>query len=115
MIGLTAKQATALRYISDYMDGSGGVAPSFEEMKDALGLASKSNVWQLVTQLEKRGYVRRLKHCRRALEIVTPATPKPASEVCEAIMRRAAEAGLISPAAPRTAEILRRCVMEALA
>lgn len=115
MIGLTAKQAEALRFITDYLDRSGGIAPSFDEMKQALGLASKNGVWRLMDALEEKGHIVRLKHRARALQVVTPETPKPAEVVCEAIMRRAAEAGLISPSAPRTAEILRRCVMEALA
>jgi len=48
----------------------GGVSPSFEEMKDALGLKSKSGIHRLISGLEERGFIRRLPHRARALEVV---------------------------------------------
>ena len=47
-----------------------GVVPSFDEMKDALGLKSKSGIHRLITSLEERGFIRRLPHRARALEIL---------------------------------------------
>lgn len=72
MIGLTAKQAEMLAFIERYKDAFDGVAPTFEEMKLGLGLASKSGVHRLLTALEERGYIRRLRDRVRALEVVPP-------------------------------------------
>ena len=66
---LTRKQAELLRYISNQIT-SDGVSPSFDEMKDALGLKSKSGVHRLIIALEERGFVRRLPLRARALEIL---------------------------------------------
>ena len=56
---LTRKQSELLAYLSDHMQRH-DVPPSFDEMRDALGLASKSGVHRLVSGLEERGYIRRL-------------------------------------------------------
>lgn len=77
MIGLTAKQAEALRFITTYMAQHDGEAPSLQEMQDALGYTSKSPVFYLLCQLEQRGRIRRLKNRARALEVLTPAEPEP--------------------------------------
>jgi SOS-response transcriptional repressor LexA len=69
MIGLTRKQAELLAFIQSYME-SHPYAPTFEEMKAACGLASKSGVHRLLTSLEERGYIRRLRDRARALEVV---------------------------------------------
>lgn len=66
---LTKKQEELLLYIHDRMKHS-DVAPSFEEMKAALGLKSKSGIHRLISALVERGYIRRLPHRARALEIV---------------------------------------------
>lgn len=66
---LTKKQIQLLEFIQKRMDRD-GVPPSFEEMKDALDLRSKSGIHRLVTALEERGFIRRLPHRARALEIV---------------------------------------------
>lgn len=66
---LTRKQYELLMYIHDRL-GVSGVSPSFEEMKEALGLKSKSGIHRLITGLEERGFIRRLPHRARALEIV---------------------------------------------
>ena len=70
MIGLTRKQQNLLDYIGYYLSESGGVAPSFEEMKDALDLKSKSGVHRLISALEERGFIRRLPNRARALEVI---------------------------------------------
>ncbi|VAV96207.1 SOS-response repressor and protease LexA [hydrothermal vent metagenome] len=66
---LTKKQHTLLVYINQCLTDT-GVSPSFDEMKDALGLASKSGIHRLITALEERGFIRRLPHRARALEII---------------------------------------------
>lgn len=65
---LTKKQRDLLLFIHDRMAG-GDIAPSFEEMKDALGLKSKSGVHRLISALVERGYLERLPHRARALEV----------------------------------------------
>ncbi len=66
---LTRKQLELLDFIKQRMDRD-GVPPSFDEMKDALDLRSKSGIHRLITALEERGFIRRLAHRARALEIV---------------------------------------------
>ena len=66
---LTRKQHDLLLYIHDSLAES-GVSPSFEEMKDALDLKSKSGVHRLISALEERGFIRRLPNRARALEVV---------------------------------------------
>lgn len=66
---LTRKQLELLDFIKTRMDQD-GVPPSFDEMKDALDLRSKSGIHRLITALEERGFIRRLAHRARALEIL---------------------------------------------
>ncbi len=66
---LTRKQLELLDFINKRMQAD-GVPPSFDEMKDALDLRSKSGIHRLITALEERGFIRRLAHRARALEIV---------------------------------------------
>lgn len=66
---LTKKQHDLLLFINKRLSES-GVSPSFDEMKDALGLASKSGIHRLITALEERGFIRRLAHRARALEVI---------------------------------------------
>jgi repressor LexA len=66
---LTRKQHELLLYINKRLNDD-GVSPSFEEMKDALGLRSKSGIHRLISGLEERGFIRRLAHRARALEVV---------------------------------------------
>ncbi|MFN4156020.1 MAG: transcriptional repressor LexA [Paracoccaceae bacterium] len=66
---LTRKQLELLDFIKTRMDVD-GVPPSFDEMKDALDLRSKSGIHRLITALEERGFIRRLAHRARALEII---------------------------------------------
>lgn len=66
---LTAKQKQLLLYIHSKIKED-GVSPSFDEMKDALNLASKSGIHRLITALEERGFIRRLAHRARALEVI---------------------------------------------
>ena len=66
---LTKKQYELLVFINHRLNEA-GVSPSFDEMKDALGLRSKSGIHRLITGLEERGFVRRLPHRARALEVL---------------------------------------------
>jgi repressor LexA len=66
---LTRKQHELVCFIHDRLAES-GVSPSFEEMKDALDLKSKSGVHRLISALEERGFIRRLPNRARALEVV---------------------------------------------
>ena len=74
---LTKKQRELLVFI-DRKIRETGVSPSFDEMKDALDLRSKSGIHRLITALEERGFIRRLPHRARALEILrTPDSAAP--------------------------------------
>ena len=66
---LTKKQRDLLEFIHNRVQRD-GVPPSFDEMKEALDLRSKSGIHRLITALEERGFIRRLAHRARALEIV---------------------------------------------
>jgi len=66
---LTRKQLDLLRFIQQRMRES-GVPPSFDEMKDALDLKSKSGIHRLITALEERGFLRRLPNRARAIEVI---------------------------------------------
>jgi repressor LexA len=66
---LTAKQHELLRFIQRKLEET-GISPSFEEMKDALDLKSKSGVHRLISALEERGFLRRLPNRARALEVL---------------------------------------------
>jgi len=83
---LTKKQHELICFINDRLNET-GVSPSFEEMKEALDLKSKSGVHRLISALEEREFLRRLPNRARALEVIkmpersdkraAPATPKP--------------------------------------
>jgi repressor LexA len=66
---LTSKQHELLLFIHERL-GETGISPSFEEMKEALDLKSKSGVHRLISALEERGFIRRLANRARALEVV---------------------------------------------
>jgi repressor LexA len=66
---LTPKQKELLLYIHERLQET-GVPPSYDEMKEALDLRSKSGIHRLITALEERGFIRRLPHRARALEII---------------------------------------------
>ncbi|HYE42491.1 MAG TPA: transcriptional repressor LexA [Caulobacteraceae bacterium] len=78
---LTRKQHELLMFIHERIKEQ-GVSPSFDEMKEALDLASKSGIHRLITALEERGFLRRLPHRARALEVLklpdaaTPGAPR---------------------------------------
>jgi repressor LexA len=69
IIMLTRKQHELLTFINQRLKST-GVSPSFDEMKDALNLRSKSGIHRLISGLEERGFIRRLPHRARALEVI---------------------------------------------
>jgi repressor LexA len=106
---LTKKQHELLLFIHKRLSED-GVSPSFDEMKDALQLASKSGVHRLVSALEERGFIRRLAHRARALEVLKmpdSSAPKASGNVVEADFRRSRtsehEAGIEVPVLGRIA------------
>src|SRR6266571_2371910 len=92
---LTKKQHELLIYINQRL-ASTGVAPSFDEMKDALNLRSKSGIHRLISGLEERGFIRRLPHRARALE-VTKLPEESAAPSSASGGNGAAERGRFSP------------------
>ncbi len=102
---LTRKQHELLLFIHERLKES-GIPPSFDEMKEALDLASKSGIHRLITALEERGFIRRLPNRARALEVVrlpdslTPAARKFSPSVIEGSLgRKAAEPARRAPQA----------------
>jgi repressor LexA len=92
---LTAKQRELLLFVHKRL-GETGVSPSFDEMREALDLKSKSGIHRLISALEERGFIRRLPNRARALEVVKlpessaptpigikPAIPAPANDTIE--------------------------------
>lgn len=118
---LTRKQMELLDFIQKRM-AADGVPPSFEEMKDALDLRSKSGIHRLITALEERGFIRRLAHRARAIEIVKlpealeqPATKKASAPApVPAARRQDAEIARDIPA-PETIHALELPVMGRIA
>ncbi|MFA7596624.1 MAG: transcriptional repressor LexA [Novosphingobium sp.] len=100
---LTAKQHELIRFIQTRLEET-GISPSFEEMKEALDLKSKSGVHRLISALEERGFIRRLPNRARALEVL-----KQPDDVSAAGIRSAAANDLLArhtsppPAAPAPA------------
>jgi repressor LexA len=77
---LTAKQRELLLFIDNRLVES-GISPSFDEMREALDLKSKSGVHRLISALEERGFIRRLPNRARALEVLKRPEAKPATVV----------------------------------
>ena len=97
---LTAKQHELIRFIQQRLEET-GISPSFEEMKEALDLKSKSGVHRLISALEERGFLRRLPNRARALEVVRQpedVTPSRGSGNVVAMPSPAARAPATKPA-----------------
>jgi len=102
---LTVKQRELLLFVNRRL-GETGISPSFDEMREALDLKSKSGVHRLISALEERGFIRRLPNRARALEVVKlpeasapqpmaarPVTPAPANDTIEIPMHGRIAAG----------------------
>ena len=103
---LTRKQHELLLFINDYLTQQ-GLSPSFDEMKDALGLRSKSGIHRLISGLEERGFIRRLPHRARALEVLRlpndtaqPGYPRPQQRFDPRVIEGGFGAGRKAPATP---------------
>lgn len=81
---LTAKQRELLQFIHDRLKES-GVSPSFDEMREALDLKSKSGVHRLISALEERQFIRRLPNRARALEVIKMPDVVPAQQATRAV------------------------------
>lgn len=97
---LTAKQHELIRFIQQRLEET-GVSPSFEEMKEALDLKSKSGVHRLISALEERGFIRRLPNRARALEVIRQ--PEDATPAARPALRLATEAAAPPPQKVREA------------
>jgi repressor LexA len=97
---LTRKQHELIRFIQDRLEAT-GISPSFEEMKEALDLKSKSGVHRLISALEERGFIRRLPNRARALEVLKqPDNISAKAPARAAAVGNTALASLAKPAAP---------------
>jgi repressor LexA len=103
---LTRKQYELLMFIDQRLRAT-GISPSFDEMKDALDLKSKSGIHRLITGLEERGFIRRLAHRARALEVVKlpenvsdQPLPQPSAKFSPTVIK-----GNFSPALPGAAQM----------
>lgn len=97
---LTAKQHELIRFIQQRLEET-GISPSFEEMKEALDLKSKSGVHRLISALEERGFLRRLPNRARALEVIRQ--PEDATPARTAVAPGDNVVPMVPPA-PRVAE-----------
>ncbi len=102
---LTRKQKEILLLIRDRL-ASDGVPPSFDEMKEALGLRSKSGIHRLISGLEERGFIRRLPHRARALEIIKLPEGSEAKGVKGVRKARAVAGALVEQAAQVASTLL---------
>lgn len=73
---LTEAQKRVLDFVQGYTREHGGVSPNLDEIRDYLGVRTKGAIVRLLNQLEDRGYIRRLRHRSRAIEIIRHATPR---------------------------------------
>jgi len=89
MIGLTRKQHELLAFLTKYLAENDGVAPSFDDMRIGLGLASKSSVHRIMESLENKGRIRRVRHCARALEVVGGRAERTPDQIADTICNRA--------------------------
>lgn len=96
---LTQKQKDLLLFIHDRMQ-DGGVPPSFDEMKDALDLKSKSGIHRLIMALVERGFIRRLPNRARAIEVIK--LPESSSEALAAPKRTGFQPSVIEGSKPKT-------------
>lgn len=101
---LTRKQHDLIRFIQERLEEN-GISPSFEEMKEALDLKSKSGVHRLVSALEERGFIRRLPNRARALEILKLPEASVKPRASELVAAAAAKNNVINLQAARKAQL----------
>ncbi len=110
---LTAKQHSLLMFIHERLEAT-GISPSFEEMKEALDLKSKSGVHRLIGALEERGFLRRLANRARALEVVKMPDGGSARGLAkdEAVNNKVVTLSDHRPAAPKSLPVAANDVIE---
>jgi repressor LexA len=102
---LTAKQHELIQFIQQRLEET-GISPSFEEMKEALDLKSKSGVHRLISALEERGFIRRLPNRARALEVIkqpTDATPGSRAKAADVVSLQPQAQTSQAPSVPEAA------------
>jgi len=93
---LTKKQKNLLLFINKKLRSS-GISPSYEEMKDSLNLKSKSGIHRLISALEERGFIKRLAHKARALEVVKLPETASANDIYNSFSPSVIKGGLDDP------------------
>jgi repressor LexA len=96
---LTKKQKNLLLFINKKLRSS-GVSPSYEEMKLALNLKSKSGIHRLISALEERGFIKRLAHKARALEVIKLPETASANDIYNSFSPSVIKGGLDESASP---------------
>ena len=92
---LTKKQKNLLLFINKKLRST-GVSPSYEEMKNSLNLKSKSGIHRLISALEERGFIKRLPHKARALEVIKLPETASANDIYNSLSPRVIQGGLDS-------------------
>ena len=110
-MSLTPRQKDCLEFLIRYVRESGGVSPSYDEIKDHLGLKAKSGVFRMINELEERGFVARIPDRRRAITVLktpdgTPLRPNSKSNISFRLQQAADNySHLGGPAAIRAASV----------
>ena len=73
VFSVTAPQHRVLEFVRDYIAEHQGIGPSFEEIMEGTGYASKCSIHRILSNLEKRGYIERVKHAARAIRVLPDA------------------------------------------
>lgn len=97
MIAITKRQRALLDFIQKFMADNNGLAPSVMEMARGLELSSTSNVHTMLTRLEQRGMIRRLKFHARAIQIVDPNDPIARARDCELVSELTQRGWTVTP------------------
>lgn len=90
---MTPKQRELLTFIVEYQADSGDVTPSFDEMRDALKLRSKSGIHRLLSALEQQGYIQRKREMYRAIKVLDKSDVVSVAELNAMVHRLAAQEG----------------------
>lgn len=77
MYGLTQRELECLNLIKFVIESSGGVGPSYEELRRGLESSSKSDIYRLVQSLEQKGWIRRMNYKARSITVVQPISEPP--------------------------------------
>lgn len=115
MISLTKKERELMLYIQRVLRETGGVGPTFEEMMEHMGLASKSGIFRMITQLEHKGRLRRRHNQPRAIEILEPVPDESRLARAEAIVAALWKKGCILGTVPGVVPLTRAQALKIIA